>query len=86
MWKRIGFLRFAADYWLLAVLIVRRIDSKAQLYNRFGFAVDSAAQERAFPSREELELPVLPEYDNTSMRQLNDLITEFQLFDVQTPL
>lgn len=61
MWKRIGFSRYAYEYWTLAKLIVDRIAATAYMDD-----------DDASPAS------LLPRYDDTSMKQVNDLITEFQ--------
>lgn len=64
MWKRIGFSRYAYEYWTLAKLIVDRIALTTYLN-------DDSTTDEASES-------LLPKYDDTSMKQVNDLITEFQ--------
>lgn len=74
MWKRVGFCRYSPEYWLLANLIADRLATS----NPFDP-----------PSEDELELldenpldPILNKYDQTSMRQVNDLISGFQAFQM----
>lgn len=77
MWKRIGFMRHASDYWLLASLILDRIcitehqpsDGEAELVSD-SLASSNAAEQKLYP--------VLQKYDETSMQQVNDLIAHFQ--------
>lgn len=67
-----GFCRYAPEYWLLAKLMADRL------------AVLGTSQPES-----ELELldegpldPILNYYDQTSMRQVNDLIMGFQTFQI----
>lgn len=75
MWKRTGFLRHAPEYWMLAKLIVERIWAKAELH-------DSPPEDFPLPghvaTQEGPSEPLLGKYDDTSMKQVNDLISEFQ--------
>lgn len=71
MWQRVGFCRHAGDFWLLASVKVDRL------------SVAEAEQHRAtrgelVPDDSEQSDPILPQYDQTSMRQVNELISEFQ--------
>ena len=75
MWQRIGFVRFCSEYWLLAKLIVDRITYGAQR-EEHAFIDNSA--ETDFESDDRSTLTILNNYDETSMRQVNDLISEFQ--------
>ncbi|KAK4497141.1 hypothetical protein PRZ48_011591 [Zasmidium cellare] len=68
MWKRVGFSRYACEYWTLAKLIVDRISLSA-------FLKETTQQEQ---STGESQDSLLEKYDDTSMKQVNDLITEFQ--------
>jgi hypothetical protein len=72
LWRRMGFCRYAPEYWLLANLMADRL------------AVLGTSQPES-----ELELldegpldPILNHYDQTSMRQVNDLIMGFQTFQI----
>lgn len=60
MWKRIGFMKYASEYWLLASLLLDRI-----------CATDHQPVQ-------DLQQPLLQQYDQTSMQQVNDLIADFQ--------
>ncbi|KAL7622130.1 hypothetical protein AAE478_007632 [Parahypoxylon ruwenzoriense] len=69
MWRRIGFMRHSPEYWLLASLLVSRLShniDRPPMFNT-STANDSASLD-----------PILNKYDQTSMRQVNDLIAEFQ--------
>lgn len=74
LWKRLGFARYAADYWMLAKLIVERI-SAAGYQNQDvadrGNGSEATGWRHGDPTG-------LDHYDDTSMRQMNDLISEFQ--------
>jgi hypothetical protein len=67
-WKRIGFLQYSPEYWLLGEAIVSRLSSAVSVLPLSHTAVPDATA----PG------PVLGDYDQTSMRQVNDLIAEFQ--------
>lgn len=90
MWKRVGFVRFSPEYWLLGTLLTDRIvastaalpqgpcsneadDARALAEGRI--AASGRIQARSVE-------PILDKYDQTSMRQVNDLITNFQKFHV----
>ena len=66
MWKRIGFMRHAYEFWLLANLILDRISSQATI-SEYGIGLPSREQDTLTQS-------VLPEYDQNNMRQVNELI------------
>lgn len=77
MWKRVGFMRHAAEYWLLASLLLDRICRIEHPQH---------ADEKPLPSSSEIQEakpeqtlhPLLKKYDETSMQQVNDLIADFQ--------
>ncbi len=69
MWKRVGFSRFADEYWLLARLIVVKMKTAVQNKHKR----QSAADDSDGPADLGLN-----EYDETSMQQVNDLISDFQ--------
>lgn len=83
MWRRTGFMRHSPEYWLLAHLVINRLsaagsDSRsARLLSRgLGlYSVDSTARASAEDTTGD---PLLTKYDETSMRQVNDLISQFQ--------
>lgn len=73
MWKRLGFCRFCPEYWLLASLMTDWLDAA------------NTSMEEDVEAPDELEKlddgrvdPILDKYDQTSMRQVNDLIAGFQ--------
>jgi hypothetical protein len=69
MWQRTGFMRHSPEYWLLANLLVNRLSRTADAAPGFS---EAAVTGGATPE------PILRKYDQTSMRQVNDLIAEFQ--------
>lgn len=73
MWKRLGFLRYAPEYWQLAQFLVERISTASATR-------EQALADRAAASTTCQQSPpsLLKQYDDTSMRQVNDLIVEFQ--------
>ncbi|KAK5172959.1 uncharacterized protein LTR77_003081 [Saxophila tyrrhenica] len=70
MWKRIGFVRYCSEYWLLAKLITERISAGTWM-----IGVDQANVNVPQPSDQNT---VLQKYDETRMQQVNDLICQFQ--------
>lgn len=68
LWRRIGFMRHAPEYWLLGKLLVDRLSSDS-----FG-SPESTVPDASGSAHE----PILTRYDQTSMLQVNDLITGFQ--------
>lgn len=77
MWKRIGFMRHASEYWLLASLKLDRIC----IAERQSLEEDQGAEASPtnIPSVSgQIDHPVLQKYDETSMQQVNDLIADFQ--------
>ncbi|KAK3935642.1 hypothetical protein QBC46DRAFT_271313 [Diplogelasinospora grovesii] len=86
MWKRVGFIRHSPEYWLLGRLLTDRISrtiakdhDPSQGRSPPGSSSEEAASGRAHSKSVE---PILDKYDQTSMRQVNDLITAFQDFHV----
>lgn len=77
MWKRVGFVRYCIEYWLLACLLTDRISAANHERDQ---ARSSNRAETPQPKSAE---PILDEYDQTSMRQVNDLIAGFQKFQVE---
>jgi hypothetical protein len=90
MWKRMGFIRFAPEYWLLGVLLTNRISgattqSQDQSQDVGDAGRSSLPRSAAAGSSAQIKSvePILEKYDQTSMRQVNDLITDFQRFHVE---
>lgn len=72
MWTRMGFCRYAPEYWLLAQLMADRLAM-----------LGTSQQVNELEPLEEGPLdPILNKYDQTSMRQVNDLIMGFQTFQI----
>lgn len=69
MWKRVGFMRHAYEFWLLANLITERMTRKSTP----DFVLDFDSAE--FGATVE---PVLNKFDQNNMRQVNELIASFQ--------
>jgi len=78
MWKRVGFMRHAEEYWLLAKLMVDNISrsEEAPEYTNQSFPGHGRIPLNAAEGRS--GTPLLHEYDKTSMEQVNALITDFQ--------
>lgn len=78
MWQRVGFIKHASDYWLLASLILDRICiAERQILS----------SERNDDYRSELPVdgPIqnpVSRYDETSMQQVNDLIADLRSMDL----
>ncbi|KAK3392723.1 hypothetical protein B0H63DRAFT_456453 [Podospora didyma] len=85
MWRRVGFMQWCADFWLLGSLLTDRI-STATAYSREERDSRQAQQpsddSSANPPLARSIEPILDKYDQTSMRQVNDLISAFQKFHV----
>ena len=76
-WRRIGFSRHAHEYWLLAGVIIDRLEGADKTGGEGGQRQKSPEEEGAASD------PILTRYDQTSMRQVNDLIADFQKFQIQ---
>ncbi|RKK96926.1 hypothetical protein BFJ71_g7496 [Fusarium oxysporum] len=68
LWRRVGFMRHSPEYWLLGKLLIDRLSSDS-----FG-SLESTVPDASGSAHE----PILTRYDQTSMLQVNDLITGFQ--------
>lgn len=73
LWTRMGFCRYAPEYWLLAQLMA----------DRLSFLGTSQQVNELEPLEEGPLDPILNQYDQTSMRQVNDLIMGFQTFQIR---
>ncbi|KAJ5154309.1 uncharacterized protein N7500_009748 [Penicillium coprophilum] len=72
LWRRMGFFRYAPEYWLLAHLMADRLA-----------VLGTSKPENELEPLDEGPLdPILNRYDQTSMRQINDLIMGFQTFQI----
>jgi hypothetical protein len=72
MWKRIGFMRNAPEFWLLAKIVLERLES-ARKTAEIADSVIGVDDRRG-----SLSQSVLDKYDETSMNQVNELIKDFQ--------
>lgn len=86
MWKRIGFVRFSSEYWLLGSLLTDRLSATTAASQDQPSAHDSPlglfqSASTAHGKTRSAE-PILGKYDQTSMRQVNDLISDFQKFSI----
>ncbi|RGP78351.1 hypothetical protein FLONG3_3487 [Fusarium longipes] len=70
LWRRVGFMRHSPEYWLLAKLLVDRLSTPLDTIP----SSDETLVEATSATHE----PILTRYDQTSMLQVNDLITGFQ--------
>ena len=75
-WQRVGFMRHSPEYCLLARLLVDRLEHQDSLED------DASSGEMpnfsaALAGEVPLSSPRLSKFDQTSMRQVNDLISEF---------
>jgi hypothetical protein len=78
MGSRIGFVRHAAEYWLLANVIADRlltcnsdqVGTSYSIQRETNLAVGTGAES------------IPPKYDQTSMQQVNDLISVFQRMQI----
>jgi hypothetical protein len=68
-------MRFTSEYWLLAKLIVERINQNTQQNDRASTGNDIAAPFQEIDGSSPM---LLEKYDETSMRQVNALIADFQ--------
>ncbi|KAH8649737.1 hypothetical protein BGZ60DRAFT_199046 [Tricladium varicosporioides] len=76
MWKRVGFSRYSPEYWSLASLILDRILISSA--NRQGFGITLGTSQSSHTALQDGPPPILDKYDQTSMRQVNDLISDLQ--------
>ncbi|CAK7234542.1 hypothetical protein SEUCBS140593_008978 [Sporothrix eucalyptigena] len=73
MWRRTGFMRHSPEYWLLAHLVIDRLSAQQPKHLHMGMhhtgmhVADNTARD-----------PILAKYDETSMRQVNDLISQLR--------
>lgn len=86
MWKRIGFFRSSPEYWLLGSLLTDRLSATAVTSTDMSSAngnlsgpFPTSANARGKARSAE---PILEKYDQTSMRQVNELINGFQKFNI----
>ncbi|CZT23659.1 related to C2H2 transcription factor [Ramularia collo-cygni] len=72
LWQRIGFYRSADEYWMLAKLMVDRVAISSQIEANRTIGDEPATDDA------QVKDDILGKYDETSMRQVNELITDFQ--------
>ncbi|KAK1782025.1 hypothetical protein QBC45DRAFT_18517 [Copromyces sp. CBS 386.78] len=87
MWKRIGFIRCSAEYWLLGNLLTDRMGRKTSGGVRDnqgkGSSPDSYPDDMPVSGGGKSAEPILGKYDQTSMRQVNELISDFQKIQIE---
>lgn len=87
MWKRIGFIRCSAEYWLLGSLLTDRIARKTSGGVREnqgkGSSPDCYPDELTGSGKGKSTDPILIKYDQTSMRQVNELISDFKKIQLE---
>lgn len=91
LWRRIGFIRHAAEYWLLASFMLEKISKKRSdetvrggdhRQNEGGASTAGDDSSGATPTVE----PMLGKYDETSMQQVHDLLEDFQKMYITTEI
>ncbi|KAJ2893600.1 hypothetical protein MKZ38_008423 [Zalerion maritima] len=80
LWKRVGFVRYSFEYWLLGNLITDKI-AAARDASPSRFNPGHGSEAPRSPRARSLD-PILDKYDQTSMRQVNDLIAAFRQFQI----
>ena len=89
MWKRIGFFRSSPEYWLLGSLLTDRLSATAvtstDVSSANGSLPDPFSTSANARGKARSAEPILEKYDQTSMRQVNDLINGFQKFNIGDP-
>ncbi|KAK4672148.1 hypothetical protein QC763_100300 [Podospora pseudopauciseta] len=87
LWKRIGFVRFSAEYWLLGSLLTNRLSATISKpmarHPHMGASPPEQYGDQGVVTKPARVEPILDKYDQTSMRQVNDLITDFQKFNIE---
>lgn len=66
-WRRIGFMRYALEFWCLGCIIYKRAESMQHLMLN-GNKMISRPIKKGF----------LEKYDHSDMRQVHDLVAQFQ--------
>lgn len=79
MWRHTGFMRHSPEYWLLAHLVIDRLSVQPQNQSRL---LHSAIYSHLHAGQQTVDNtardPILAKYDEKSMRQVNDLISQFR--------
>lgn len=78
IWERVGFCKYCPEYWLLANLMVSQL---TELFPSTGGQLEVGHNELERLDDGPLD-SILQKYDQTSMRQVNDLILSFQRWQV----
>ncbi|KIW21265.1 hypothetical protein PV08_01845 [Exophiala spinifera] len=92
-WRQIGFVRHAAEYWLLASFMLEKISTAAEASAKqdetvaggSGGGGDASTAPDAETSTPTVE-PMLGKYDETSMQQVHDLLADFQNMYITTEI
>lgn len=79
MWERVGFCKYCPEYWLLANLMVSQLTELC--VSPTGGLVEIGHNELERLDDGPLD-SILQKYDQTSMRQVNDLILSFQKWQI----
>ncbi|KIW99738.1 uncharacterized protein Z518_11151 [Rhinocladiella mackenziei CBS 650.93] len=77
MWRRVGFMRHANEYWHLANLIVERLSAPLTEDTDIMDAAGEAQSSFSISGNGPIS-PLLQKYDETSMQQVNILISDFR--------
>lgn len=72
-------MRYAPEFWLLAKIVLERLEADRHEVNVTNTLVDRSGKPNDILP---LESTVLDKYDETSMGQVNDIITMFQRLNV----
>ncbi|EEP81747.1 conserved hypothetical protein [Uncinocarpus reesii 1704] len=83
MWKRVGFFRYSPDYWLLASLKVDLLEAANASHSTPQEWTDQTEGELIGEDDDGLSDPILNKYDETSMGQVNELISDFQKVQIR---
>ncbi len=75
-WKRVGFMRYSPEYWLLARLMVDRLEQQ-EGQNELDLITNNFDDQQALEGGH-----AFVDFDQTSMRQVNDLISELKKVDI----
>ncbi|OAP55566.1 hypothetical protein AYL99_10539 [Fonsecaea erecta] len=92
LWRRVGFMRHANEYWYLANLMVERLSAAppppppllteaVATTASIEASLGQGQSPLSAPGNETIG-PLLDKYDETSMQQVNTLISDFQMFRI----
>ncbi|TQS33389.1 hypothetical protein Golomagni_06270, partial [Golovinomyces magnicellulatus] len=79
-WQRTGFMRFSPEYWLLARLMVDRLQHNEMM--QVENSLLPSATSSTTSGGPAIVNPDLAEYDQTSMQQVNELISELKKINI----